>query len=184
MDNNNRTGYYSKEDLRNVLRQYFTDYTMWMRFYIVSRVSGLNDQEVIKNRIYETPIQLARLFRIYYDGKETDIFEDLFRTHIRLSIGLVEDVIAGDTLSYAKNMEAFNDNAKTLSTHLSQMNPYLNQPQIENLLKNLLDMTLDEATKRKNMHYADDVYQYDNIEYFILMIADILWGAMVKKFYS
>ncbi len=157
---------------------------MWMRFYIVSRVSGLKDQEVIKNRIYETPIQVARLFRIYYDGKTTDVFEDLFRTHIRLSIALVEDVIAGDTASFAKTMPDFNTNAKALSAHLSLMNPYLNQPQLENLLKNLLDMTLDEATKRKNMQYADDVYQYDNIEYFVLMIADILWGAMVKKFYS
>lgn len=184
MDNVNRSGYYSEEDLRNVLRQYFVDYAMWMRFLIVSSAANLKDLDVIKNRLFEIPIDLARLFRIYFDAKMTDVFEDLFRTHISLTIDLVEASIAGDNTSFAHTMTAWNENAKALSAHLSLMNPYWNQQQLESLLVNLLSMTLDETTKRKNMQYADDVYQFDNIEYFVLMIADILWNGMVKKFYT
>lgn len=184
MDNSNQTGYYSKEDLRNVLRQYLVDYAMWMRSLIVSSVSNLKDLDVIKNRIFEIPIDLSRLFRIYFDEKTTNVFEDLFRTHISLTIDLVEADISGDTAAFNRAMKAWTENTKALSAHLSHMNPYWEQQQLENLLGNLLSMTLDEATKRKDMHYADDVYQYDYIEYFVLMIADILWNGMVKKFYT
>ncbi|SHO51386.1 hypothetical protein [Anaerocolumna xylanovorans] len=183
MDNNKHTGYYSKEDLRNVLRQYFSDYSMWMRFLIVSRVSNLGDQEVILNRILEIPIDLSGLFQIYYDKEMTDVFENIFRTHIKLSIDLVEAVIAGDTATFNRTMTVWNANTKALSSQLALMNPYWEQQQLENLFSYLLSMTLEEATKRKNMQYADDIYQYNNIEYFVLMIADILWNGMVKKFY-
>lgn len=184
MDDSKHTGYYSKEDLRNVLRKYFTDYSMWMRSLIVSRVSNLGDQEVIVNRILEIPIDLSRLFQIYYGKEMTDVFENMFRTNIKLTINLIEAVISGDTASFNRTMAIWGANTKALTSQMALMNPSWNQKQLENLFSYLLSMTLEEVKERKNKQYADEVYQYDNIEYFVLMIADILWNGMVKQFYS
>lgn len=184
MDEVNQSGYYSKEDLRNILRLYLTQYSMWMRFLIISMASSLKDQEVIINRIYEIPLDLSKVFSIYFTEEQTKALENLFREHIRLTIELIKDTLEDDHISFSHTMVAWTNNTKVLSRQLSSMNPFWNQQQIESLLTNLLSMTLDETTKRKNMRYADDVYEYDNIEYFVLMMADLLWDGMIKNFYS
>lgn len=183
MNNDKQTGFYSKEDLRNILRLYLTQYSMWMRFYIVSLAADINDQEVIENRLLEIPIDIAGIFRIYYGDQTAAQIEDLLRGHIRLTMDLVKATITGDSNSFNHSAPQWMDNTKALSSELASINNKWNENQFENLFGNLLSMTLDEANKRKNKQYADDVYQYDNIEYFVLMIADVLWNGFMV-FYS
>lgn len=183
VNNDKQTGFYSKEDLRNILRLYLTQYSTWMRFYIVSATAALKDLEVIENRLLEIPIDIANIFRIYYGDQVALQVEDLFRNHIKLTMNLVMDTINGDSNSFNLTALSWMSNTKALATELSSINSTWNQTQLENLFGNLLTMTLEEATKRKNMQYAEDVYQYDNIEYFVLMIADVLWNGFFV-FYS
>lgn len=181
MDQSSQDGFYSKEDLRNILRQYLTQYSMWIRFLIISMASSLKDQEVIINRIYEIPIDLSRVLKIYFSEEQTTVFENLFKEHITLTISLIKDTLDNNQISFNHTLVEWTNNNKALSRQLADMNPYWNQQQFENLWSNLLSMTLEEATARKNMQYATDVYKYDNIEYFVLMIADILWEGIVKN---
>jgi hypothetical protein len=183
VNNDKQTGFYSKEDLRNILRLYLTQYSTWMRFYIVSLAADLKDLEVIENRLFEIPIDIAGIFRIYYGDQAATQIENLLRDHIKLTMDLVKNTIAGDSSSFNHTAPQWMDNTKALSAELASINSKWNQNQFENLFGNLLSMTLDEANKRKNMQYADDVYQYDNIEYFVLMIADVLWNGFLV-FYS
>ena len=60
------SGYYSSADLRNILRQLWSQYSVWSRFYIVSRMADLDDLDVVTNRLYEVPIDLYNVLRIYY----------------------------------------------------------------------------------------------------------------------
>lgn len=183
MNNDKQTGFYSKEDLRNILRLYLTQYSTWMRFYIVSLAADLKDLEVIENRLFQIPIDIAGIFRIYYGDQTATQIENLLRDQIKLTMDLVKNTIAGDSSSFNHTAPQWMDNTKALSAELASINSKWNQNQFENLFGNLLSMTLDEANKRKNMQYADDVYQYDNIEYFVLMIADVLWNGFLV-FYS
>jgi len=183
VNNDKQTGFYSKEDLRNILRLYLTQYSTWMRFYIVSLAADLKDLEVIENRLFEIPIDIAGIFRIYYGDQAATQIENLLRDHIKLTMDLVKNTIAGDSSSFNHTAPQWMDNTKALSAELASINSKWNQNQFENIFGNLLSMTLDEANKRKNMQYADDVYQYDNIEYFVLMIADVLWNGFLV-FYS
>jgi hypothetical protein len=183
VNNDKQTGFYSKEDLRNILRLYLTQYSTWMRFYIVSLAADLKDLEVIENRLFQIPIDIAGIFRIYFGDQTATQIENLLRDHIKLTMDLVKNTIAGDSSSFNHTAPQWADNTKALSAELASINSKWNQNQFENLFGNLLSMTLDEANKRKNMQYADDVYQYDNIEYFVLMIADVLWNGFLV-FYS
>ncbi len=177
----NTAGYYSREDLRNVLRQLWNQYSLWTRFYIVSKTAGLDDLEVVTNRLYEVPIDFYNVLKIYYNNNSALEFENLLREQITYIIQIIDDINAGQSTVTAE--DNWKKNADRISLLLSQLNPYWDYKTLQNLFYNYLNMTEDEAQKRYTRQYASDVYQYTFIEYYSLMIADYMWNGIVNQFY-
>ncbi len=183
---NNETypsNYYAPEDLRNILRLLWSQYALWTRFYIVSKVADLGDLEVVTNRLYEVPMDMYNVLIIYYNINSVQEFENLLREQISLTINVIDNIIANNTSEAAAAETMWRGNADRLSLLLSEMNPNWNHQMLQNLFYNQLDMTMDEAEKRKNRRYAEDVYQYNFIEYHTLMIADYLWNGIINQLY-
>ncbi|QHQ62724.1 hypothetical protein Ana3638_19690 [Anaerocolumna sedimenticola] len=180
--NNTNSSFYSPEDLRNILRQLWNQYSVWIRFYIVSRMADLDDLEVLTNRLFEVPIDLYNVFRIYYGNNSAQEFENLLRDQITLTIQIIDEINTEQSIDTTEsNWKA---NADQISLFLSQLNPYWNMQVLQNLFYNHLDMTIYEAQKRKYKQYAADVYEYNFIEYHTLMIADYIWNGIINQFYS
>jgi hypothetical protein len=178
---NNTTGYYSPEDLRNILRQLWSQYSLWTRFYIVSKMGDLGDLEVVTNRLYEVSIDFYNVLRIYYNNNSIQEFENLLREQITLTIQIIDEIKAGQSTDAAE--AAWRDNANQISTLLVGLNPYWNLQNLQNLFYNHLDMTVYEAQKRNNRQYASDVYEYNFIEYHTLMFADYMWNGIINQLY-
>ncbi|WMJ87707.1 hypothetical protein [Anaerocolumna sp. MB42-C2] len=179
--NNTTSGYYSSADLRNILRQLWSQYSVWSRFYIVSRMADLDDLDVVTNRLYEVPIDLYNVLRIYYGSNFALEFENLLRSQIALTIQIIDEISAEQPIDTAESN--WKSNADQISLFLSQLNPYWNKQVLQNLFYNHLDMTIYEAQKRKYKQYASDVYEYNFIEYHSLMIADYFWNGILNQLY-
>lgn len=177
----NTTGYYSPEDLRNVLRQLWNQYSLWTRFYIVSKMGDLDDLEVVTNRLYEVPIDFYNVLRIYYNNNSIQDFENLLREQITLTIQIIGEIKAGQSTETSE--AAWRDNANQISALLTGLNPYWTLQNLQNLFYNHLDMTVYEAQKRNNKQYAADVYEYNFIEYHTLMFADYMWNGIINQLY-
>lgn len=184
MDSDTKTTYYSKEDLRNVLRLLWSQYVMWTRFALISRTSGTNDTEVVDNRLYEFPRDLAGIFAIYYGEEAASTLQALLQENIKILLSIMESILADNSQETIKLEQQWQENSVKISHLLHTLNQFYDEENIQNLLNNLLYMTEDEITKRKNKQYYQDVYQYDFIEYHSLMIADILWNGFINKFYQ
>lgn len=184
MDNTNSNGqiFYTSEDLRTVLRMLWNQYVMWTRFYIISKISNINDIEVVKNRLLEVPRDIANIYKIYYGNNYAYTIEQLFRKHIELIIDIIHFLIIGDNANVNLIKESLHENATILSSYLSQKNPYLSQTELEKLLHDHIDMTIDEINRRINMEYVSDIFQYDYIVYHALMLADVLWKSIDQQF--
>ncbi len=182
MDSTNiPVGYYSREDLRNILRQLWSQYSLWTRFYIVSKMANLGDLEIVTNRLYEVPIDFYNVLRIYYNNNSVQEFENLLREQIDLTIQIIDEINAGQPLD---TVEArWRENANQISLLLTQLNPYWNLQTLQNLFYNHLDMTEYEAQKRYSRQYAADVYEYNFIEYHTLMFADYMWNGIINQLY-
>ncbi|MGB8453345.1 MAG: hypothetical protein WCD89_13575 [Anaerocolumna sp.] len=182
MDNaNNTTGYYSPEDLRNILRQLWNQYSLWTRFYIVSKMADLSDLEVVLNRLYEVPIDFYNVLRIYYNSNSIQEFENLLREQITLTIQIIDNISTGQP--YDTTEVSWKDNADRISRLLTGLNPYWDLKTLQNLFYNHLDMTVYEAQKRYNRQYAADVYEYNFIEYHTLMFADYMWNGIIDQLF-
>ncbi|MFV0344185.1 MAG: hypothetical protein ACK5JH_15080 [Anaerocolumna sp.] len=182
--NQNNINYYSKEDLRNVLRQIGSQYTMWTRSLLVSKASSIDDQEVLENRLYEVVNDFVNLLLVYYDQNLLTKIEDISRRQITLMISLIHTLLYEDEAQSKDVILAVQNNSKDLAYALNELNPYLNESILTNSLHGLLSMTIDEILKRKSKQYALDVYQYRFIEYQIYMIADYIWEGFLSEFYT
>lgn len=176
--------YYAEDSLRNVLRQIFSQYTMWTRFLLVSKYSKIQDQEVVENRLYKVAQDLSSVLLIYYDKPSVDMIESSFRKQISLVIQLINTLLLSNTEDITFLLKQLDLANQELSTAFHTINPYINETMLYMAFQNLILMTVDEILKRKNNQYSLDVYQYDFIEYQILMIADLIWEAFIKQFYS
>ncbi len=194
-----KSGYYTPEDLKDVMEQLWSQQILWTRFYLVSAVSKLPDLEVVENRLLESPRDFANVFRIYYGDATADQLESLIREHLTLTVQLINAFIeeydsrrntsfsnipVGSTPKTAALERQWRDNADTYAAFLAGINPYWDQSEMRNNLSNHLDMTKDEITKRIYGQYAADVYQYDFIEYHALMLAGIMADGIIKQFYT
>lgn len=175
--------YYSKDDLRNVLRQIASQYTMWTRFLLVSTASGIDDQEVLKNRLYQVPIDFSNLLLIYYDKASVDKIETIFREQVTLVIQLINTLLFQNEAKGNSAITALQNNSKEFAAALHGLNPYLDENILNTSFSGLISMTVDEIQKRRTKQYALDVYQYTFIEYQVLMIADLIWEGFVREFY-
>ncbi|WP_313133175.1 hypothetical protein [Anaerocolumna sp.] len=193
MDSNLNTAQslYTPEDLRNVLRQLLSEQSLWTRFLIISILSGLGDIEVVTDRLYKNAIDIGNLFRLYYGDTIGNEIQDSLRTYFSLIIALINaykstvfDTLSNTdlTLIHQANTPLYAA-AGQFSILLSNINPYWNQQTLGNIFKNTIDMLNDEIYKRRTNQYYADVTQYDFIEYYSLMTADILWNGFINQFY-
>lgn len=192
MDGNPNTAQplYTSDDLRNLLRQLLSEQSLWTRFLIISIISGLGDIEVITDRLYKNAIDIGNLFRLYYGDAIGNEIENSLRNYYSLIITLINAYkttvfTTPSTTDYTLIHQANTPlcaAAGQFSILLSSINPYWNQETLENIFKNTIDMLNDEIYKRRTNQYYADVIQYDFIEYYSFMTADILWNGFINQF--
>lgn len=184
--------YYAPQDLKDAMKLLWLQQIMWTRSLMVSTISALPDLEVVSNRLFESPKDFSNLFEIYYGKEIAGQLEDLLRKHLTLTVNLINSYKMAYSLHQPiensfiiKQIEqAWYDNAKQISSFLSGINPNWNEEQLQTIFRDHLDMTKDEIIKHLYGQYAADVYQYDFIEYHILMLSDILSNGIIKQFYT
>jgi hypothetical protein len=181
--NNTNPNYYNPADLRNIIRLLWSQYVMWTRFLIISKISKLGDIEIVMNRLLELPMDFSNVLKVYYSEDIVNEFERLFREHLKLMIDYIDSVMANDQSKITTVDNDLQKNAEEIATFLSKINPYLDKSVLQNLLTNQIGMTKDEIQRRISNQYVSDIYQYDFIEYHALMIADIIWTGLISQFY-
>lgn len=182
--------FYSTEELKNRLRLISTQNTMWTRNYIVSYVSDLEDIVVLENRLYVNAIDFRQVFNVYYDDEVSAKVESLLRNYISNLIETLRltkaNYLSPETSSQEDLIKA-EENWKIagieLAQYLSNINTYWKLEQIQTLIIDHIEMTIDQMQQRLRKEYAYEVHQYDFIEYHSIMIADILSKGIIDMFY-
>ncbi len=184
MNQDSTNHFYSEDDLRNVLRQIGSQYTMWTRFLLVSTASDIGDQEVLENRLYEVVRDFTNVLLVYYDKTSVEKIDTIARSHIKLIISLIDTLLFQSEEKGNEAIAAVQNSSKEMAAALHELNPYLDESTLTNSFIGLVSFTVDQIMKRKSKQYALDVYQYNFIEYQILMIADYIWEGFLHAFYS
>lgn len=166
----------------NTLRKLWQEHVQWTRSFIISTVSNLDDLSYVTQRLLENPQDFADVLRNFYGYEQSQEFESLLKEHLLIAAKLVNDAKAGNTKSADADRIKWYKNADDIVQLLSEMNPYINKKEWQNLLYNHLKLTENEAVYRLTKQYANDIANYDEIENQALDMADQMAADIIRQF--
>lgn len=169
--------------LRAAMRKLWEDHITWTRLYIVSVAAGLPDTGPTAARLLRNQAEIGEAIKPFYGAAAGDRLSALLKDHILIAAELLASAKAADTTKVNAARARWNANADDIATFLSAANPRSWPPaEMKAMMREHLDLTLEEATARLRGDWAADIAAYDKIHDQILHMADMLSAGIISQF--
>jgi hypothetical protein len=167
----------------DAMRKLWEDHITWTRLYIVSAVDGLPDQGATAGRLLQNQADIGEAVKPFYGEAAGDQLTALLRDHILIAAELIDAAKSGDTAAFQDANTRWYANADEIAAFLNRANPE-NWPldDMQAMMRDHLDLTLQEAAARLDGDYAADIAAYDEIHAQILDMADMLSMGIIHQF--
>ena len=176
----------ARATFHDAMRKLWEDHIVWTRQYIVSAatLSGdLADIGPTTDRLLANQADIGNALKPFYGEAAGNQVTALLRDHILTAAQLIAAAKAGDAAAVDAASAAWYANAHDIALALHGLNP---DPwaleDLDAMMKDHLDLTLDEAVARLQGRYADDIAAYDRVHAEILAMADMLSDGIIAQF--
>jgi hypothetical protein len=172
------------------MRKLWEDHVTWTRNVIISfQVKEPDPGEVLPDlsaaleRLLQNQVEIGDAIKPYYGDEAGDQLTALLREHILIAGEILQAAKSGDTVALADAQERWYDNAHDIAVFLNAANPD-NWPltEMDEMLRDHLDLTTDEVLARLNGQWTADVAAYDEIHTQALVMADMLSDGIIAQF--
>jgi hypothetical protein len=168
---------------RNDMRKLWEDHITWTRLFIVSAVADLPDAGPAAERLLQNQADIGNALKPFYGEAAGEQLTALLRDHILIAADLVTAAKAGDTAAFEAAHARWYANADEIAAFLASANPHhWPQAEMSAMMREHLDLTLQEASARLAGDWAADIAAYDQIHTQILHMADMLSDGIVSQF--
>jgi hypothetical protein len=169
-------------DLRNGMRQLWTDHTVWTRLYIIESLKDSPAAAPAAARLLKNQEDIGNAIKPYYGDAAGSQLTALLKTHITTAVAIIDDVKAQNASAQAADEAAWITNADQISMFLAGANPNWPLATLEDIMHMHLSTTKDELVARYTKNYPADVQAYDVVYAHILKMSDALSDGIVKQF--
>lgn len=172
----------NEQGLHIALRKLWEDHTSWTRVFIIADVEKQPDVLAATNRLLKNQVDLGDAVKPYYGIAAGTALSALLTTHITGAVEVLHAAEKGDAAALQEANNKWYANANDISVFLAKANPYLDEQGLKDMMKEHLDQTLDEASKRIGKDSSGDISAYDLVEQHILHMSDALSNAIDQQF--
>jgi hypothetical protein len=170
-------------DLRNEMREAWEDHIIWTRLLIVSAISDLPDKEAALTRLMQDQVDIGNLAKPYYGDAAGEQLTVLLKDHITGAVDLLTAAASNDTAAVKSASDTWYANGDDIAAFLNKANPKAWPLDVlKAMMKEHLDLTLDEAVAHLKGDYAKDIADYDKVHEHILGMADALSRGIMSQF--
>lgn len=164
------------------MRELWSDHALWTRNVIINIIDDAPGTTEAVNRLLQNQDDIGDAIRPYYGDAGGDGLTTLLREHITIAADLLNAANIGDTDAFNTANTSWYANANDIAAFLNTANPdFFPLADWQLMMKDHLDLTLEEATARLNGDYAADVAAFDEISEQILMMADMLAEGIANQ---
>jgi hypothetical protein len=173
----------AEAEFHDAMRKLWEDHVTWTRLAIISIVDGLPDMEVTVDRLLQNQVDIGDAIKPFYGDQAGNQLTELLNEHILVAADILAAAKSADQSAVADASERWYANSDEIAAFLNAANPELWQlDEMTSMMREHLDLTLEEATARLTGDYAADVAAYDKIHQQILEMADMLSDGITAQF--
>ena len=168
---------------QQAVRKLWEDHVTWTRVYIIAALADLPEADITAQRLLQNQTDIGNAVKPFYGDEVGEQLTALLEDHILIAADLLAAAKVGDTAKFEDANKRWYENADEIAAFLSSANPD-NWPlsEMQTMMKDHLDLTLEEATARLNEDWAGDVVAYDKVHNEILHMADMISDGIIKQF--
>jgi hypothetical protein len=171
-----------RSTFHDAMRQLWEDHIVWTRMAIVSIVDDRPDQSFAVERLLRNQDDIGDAIKPFFGKAAGDELTRLLREHIVGAADLLTAAKSGDAAAIEAAGAAWYANGDEIGAFLADANPRnWDRAEMQDMMRDHLDLTLAEAVARLEGRYADDVAAYDEIHVQILHMADMLSDGILAK---
>ncbi len=171
----------SRATFHDTMRSLWEDHIVWTRMAIISIVDDRPDADAAVERLLRNQDDIGDAIKPFYGEAAGEALSALLREHI---IGAADLLVAAKTgVGFDAAHQAWYANGDEIGAFLATANPgSWDRAEMQEMMRDHLDLTLDEAVARLSGDYVADVVAYDTIHAQILHMADMLSDGIVAQF--
>lgn len=168
---------------RNDMRKLWEDHITWTRLVIVGVAADLPDLGPTTDRLLQNQADIGNAVKPFYGDAAGDQLTSLLRDHILIAAEILTAAKAGDSAAVEDASARWYANADDIATFLNSANPEAwPLDEMKAMMKEHLDLTLQEAVAQLQGDFATSIATYDQVHEQILHMADMLSLGIVDQF--
>jgi hypothetical protein len=172
----------TKIQLQTIMIKLWMEHVMWSRSYIMSALYGCGDKSITLERLMQNQDSLGFSVGVFYGGNAGKQLTELLKTHINITVDIVNSVMTGDQITYDTHAAYWKTNADKIAKLLSFVNKTINYNKIQQMLYSHLELTTQEILAEYYRDWGSDIKAYDKIVYQALEIGRYLSDSICQEF--
>jgi hypothetical protein len=171
----------------DTMRKLWEDHITWTRMVIVGFLADpdatLPDLQASVDRLLQNQVDIGNAIKPYYGEEAGNQLTALLTDHILIAAEILQAAKSGDTDALNNAVARWYDNADDIAAFLSSANPeFWPFEEMQAMMHEHLELTLQEATTYLSGDYAASVAAYDQIHLQALEMADMLSAGIIRQF--
>ena len=173
----------SRRAFHDGMRRLWVDHVTWTRLFIVSFSADLPDLQATTDRLLQNQTDIGDAIKPFYGKAAGNQLTDLLTQHILTAARLLDAAKSNDQAAFQQASDDWYANARDIARFLHSANPdHWALRDLRMMMKDHLDLTLQEAAQQLGGDFAASVATYDQVETEILHMADMLSAGIVAQF--
>jgi hypothetical protein len=167
----------------DAMRKLWEDHITWTRLVIVSLANDLPDSGPTVQRLLQNQDDIGDAIKPFYGDAAGEQLSALLRDHILIAAEILQAAKNDDTTALNDAIARWYANADDIAVFLNSANPK-NWPlnEMKAMMREHLDLTLQEAVAYLHGDHAASIAAYDQIHLQALSMADMLSEGVLKQF--
>lgn len=167
----------------DAMRKLWEDHVTWTRFVIVSVANDLPDSGPTVQRLLQNQDDIGNAIKPFYGEAAGEQLSALLRDHILIAAEILQAAKNEDTAALEDAIERWYENADEIAEFLNSANPrHWPLEEMRAMMREHLDLTLQEAVDYLNGDHAASIARYDEIHIQALHMADMLSDGIIRQF--
>lgn len=157
------------------------DLATWIRAYIISTFTGLNDQDAIRQRLNRIPMEFGNILRLFFGDQVSNAYTSLFSSYVTSLESLIDAQKNDDDAAVNGFMEQIHDNIHQRSAMLSEINPFWQESEWRALFFRFLLLTIDESNAFLSGDYVKSTEIFDTLLSHAAIMGDYFSNGLYRK---